>query len=84
MQIFTNATPKLGYSIREAAFYLEDGAGRRNVVPYLLTQDERVCIGISQEPSQRALFVASMDAQQSGVDQKPYTAVGAFSTLSLY
>lgn len=80
----SGGTLKVGYSVHEAAFYLEDQAGRRNVVPYLLTQDERVCIGVSQEPSQRALFVASMDAQQSGVDQKPYTALGAFSTLTLY
>jgi predicted phage tail protein len=75
---------KVGYSVREAAFYLEDGNGHRNVVPHLLTVDERICIGISQSSLDRALYVGSMDGSQINSDVEPYTAVGAFTSLALY
>jgi len=77
-------TLKVGYSLREASFYLEDKNGHRNLVPHLLTVDERVCIGISQSGTDRALFVGSMDGSQINSDTQPYTAVGAFTTLALY
>jgi len=75
---------KVGYSLREAAFYLEDDNGRRNVVPFLVSVDERICVGISQSGLTRGLFIASMDGEQSGADEQPYTPVGAFTALTLY
>ena len=78
-----NASLQVGYDSVASAFFLEDALFNRVVVPYVISPNDRVCIGVCQTASERRLFVARMGADmQSAVALLP--PANGYSSLKLY
>ena len=78
-----NASLRVGYDSVASAFFLEDALFNRVVVPYAISPNDRVCIGVCQTSSERRLFVAKMGADmQSAVS--PLLPASGYSALKLY
>ncbi len=78
-----NASLLVGYDSVAGAFFLEDMLFNRIVVPYVISANDRVCIGVCQTASERRLFVAKMGTDmQSAVGA--YPPASGYSTLKLY
>lgn len=73
----------VGYDALTEQFFLEDQLGQQLDLPYAISVDDRICIGVCQTALERRLFIGKMGGAVESANA-PIPASQGYSSLHLY